>query len=155
MKKIIKKLLIKILFIKNQINKIVFFIKKNEELENTLIDLKKENEKIFLEREKANLELKRINKENKEVKNKLFYLNQKKYLYVIEKIRDKVKRGKKIRVCFFVMYDGSFSYKPLYEEMLEDKIFDPFIVIIPDISRGEDHLIFSLNSISNNLLVNF
>lgn len=151
MNKIIKKILIKIPFLKKQINKINILIQKNKELEDILINEKENRDKISLEKEKLDFELKKIKKEENNIKNKLFYLNQKKYLYVVEKIKKRVKKGKKIRVCFFIMYDGSFSYKPLYEKMLSDDSFEPFIVIIPDTSRGEDHLIFSLENAYNNL----
>lgn len=77
--------------------------------------------------------------ENKK-KQKKYLENQARYKSVIKKLKDKIKSGKKIKVAFFVMHDSITSYKPLYEKMLEDKHFDPIIIIIPDISRGEEHL---------------
>lgn len=80
------------------------------------------------------------------INNETFSLNQIRYLNVIKKIRHRVRTGKKIRVAFFIMFDSSFSYKPLYEKMLSDNKFETKIIVIPDISRGDEHLKFSLES---------
>ena len=77
MNKIIKKILIKIPFLKKQINKINILIQKNKELEDILINEKENRDKISLEKEKLDFELKKIKKEENNIKNKLFYLNQK------------------------------------------------------------------------------
>lgn len=69
-----------------------------------------------------------------------FYLNYSRYKKVIKEIKNKVRNGQKIRVCFFVIYDFAFSYRPLYELMLNDDLFDPFIVVVPDLTKGEEHL---------------
>jgi len=93
---------------------------------------------------------------NKDTKTKkptyaVFDLNQKRYLYIIQKLKSKIKKKQKIRVCFFVMFDYQFSYKSLYEKMLKDIFFEPFILIIPDTLRGEKHLISSFNQSYNSL----
>lgn len=46
---------------------------------------------------------------------------------------------KKIRVCFCVMYTDIFPGQTVFEKMLKDKRFDPFIFVIPDIcnQKGE------------------
>lgn len=74
--------------------------------------------------------------------NKKFELNQQRNRIVINKIKSRLSSGKKIRVCFFVVFDFSWSYRPIFEEMLKDDLFDPFIVVIPDISRGKENLKF-------------
>jgi len=63
---------------------------------------------------------------------------------VLQKLRLKVQLKQKIRVCFFVMYDASFAGRTIYEAMLEDELFEPFIVVIPDTLRGEKHQNFNL-----------
>ncbi|MBO6036500.1 MAG: hypothetical protein J6P38_05410 [Acetobacter sp.] len=44
---------------------------------------------------------------------------------------------KKIKVVFLVTLDNRFSAKPLFEKMLNDDLFDPFILVIPTVSWGE------------------
>lgn len=91
--------------------------------------------------------IKIINLSFKREKNqtKKFHLNQKRYEFIIKKLKNKTARGRKIRVCFFVVYDFSWAYRPIYEEMLKDELFDPFIVVIPDTSRGKENLEFYFN----------
>lgn len=67
------------------------------------------------------------------------------FKYVIEKLKGRIRNGEKIRVCFFVMFDSAFAARPLFEEMMKDDLFDPFIVVIPDTSRGIEHMEFSFN----------
>lgn len=73
---------------------------------------------------------------------KKFLLNQERQKYILKKLKKKIDSGEKIRVCFFVVFDFAWAYKPIYEAMLKDKTFDPFIVVIPDISRGKENLNF-------------
>lgn len=47
------------------------------------------------------------------------------------------KRGKRVRVGFFVIYESSFPAAMLLEKMLDDPLFLPSIVVIPDKARGE------------------
>lgn len=82
---------------------------------------------------------------------KKFYLNQKRYEFITQKLKNKKAQGQKIRVCFFVIFDFSWSYKPVYEEMLKDELFDPFIVVIPDTSRGKENLDFYFNQTFSSL----
>lgn len=88
------------------------------------------------------INIKLINYLKTKYSKKIFYAkNQRRYIEIVQKLKNKIKTGKKIRVCFFVLHDSIVSYKPLYEKMLKDKLFEPFIVVVPDISRGEKHLI--------------
>jgi archaellum component FlaC len=70
----------------------------------------------------------------------------KKYLYrnMIDIIYKRVCNGNNIRVGFLVVYDSVFPASPLYEKMLQDDIFEPFIVVIPDIVRGEKNMFFQM-----------
>ena len=61
----------------------------------------------------------------------------------LAKVRQRLKNGEKFRVAFLVIYDSTFSAKSLYEKMLKDDMFEPFLVIIPDIVRGKEHMLFN------------
>lgn len=80
-----------------------------------------------------------LKKENQELKNKFFHSNFYRFEYIAQKLRKKVARGQKIKVYFFIMFDAAFSARPLYEAMLAEKMFEPHLVVIPDISRGKKH----------------
>ncbi len=62
------------------------------------------------------------------------------YQKTIKRLQKKIQKGEKIRVCFFVMRDSMFQTRPLFEKMLQTNLFIPFIVVIPDISRGKQFL---------------
>lgn len=65
---------------------------------------------------------------------------EKHYNKIIKTLKEKIKSKSKIKVFFMVVFDSVFPGKPLFEQMLNDDIFEPYILIIPDISRGEDHM---------------
>lgn len=54
--------------------------------------------------------------------------------------REKLIRGERLRVCFLVCDVSMFSAEPVYQKMLRDSRFEPFIAVAPRISRGEDFL---------------
>jgi hypothetical protein len=56
-----------------------------------------------------------------------------------------MKSRTKICIAFFVCFDSVFGLKCLFEKMLLDDLFDPFIVIIPDTSRGKENMIYQLD----------
>lgn len=58
--------------------------------------------------------------------------------------KQKIQRGEKLRVGFYVVFNSVFPGKSLFEKMLEDDLFDPFILIIPDVARGHNHMIEQL-----------
>ncbi len=68
---------------------------------------------------------------------------QKHYKNVLKKLHEKASINEKIAVGFYVIFDSTFSFRPLFEKMLQDDFFDPYIVIAPDISRGKQHEIES------------
>ena len=76
---------------------------------------------------------------------------QKNYPKTLKKIKLKIQRGEKINVGFFVIYDSIFPAEPLFKKMLEDDLFNPFIVVIPDISRGEENMFYQMNKTYNTL----
>lgn len=65
---------------------------------------------------------------------------EKHYEGIIENLKTKLKFGQRIKVCFMVIFDSVFPGKPLFEKMLNDDMFEPFILVIPDKSRGERYM---------------
>lgn len=64
---------------------------------------------------------------------------------VQEQLINKIKAQKKpIRICFAVVYDSVFQGEPLFMQLLNDKDFSPFILVIPDIARGRENEKFQL-----------
>ena len=55
-----------------------------------------------------------------------------------KRIAEKVKQGEKVRVLFLVFNATFFPSKPLYNAMLQDKMFDPYIAVIPDRRWGAE-----------------
>lgn len=60
---------------------------------------------------------------------------------VTQRIRDRRRRGEKVRVGFFVLYDSAFPALPLARLLKGDDRFDPVLVIIPDTLRGHDNMV--------------
>ena len=58
----------------------------------------------------------------------------------INKLRDKYKNGQKIKVAFLMIYSSSTQDLPVFEKMLESDIFDPYIIVHPDIMRSLNNL---------------
>ncbi len=71
---------------------------------------------------------------------KKYELVQKSYDAKLQNIKSSLKMGRKIKVAFFVVYDAVFPGISVFEEMINNDKFEPYIVVIPDISRGESFL---------------
>ncbi len=54
--------------------------------------------------------------------------------------REKLAAGKTLRVCFLVCDASMFSAEPVYQAMCRDSRFEPFIAVVPRVSRGETFL---------------
>ncbi len=67
------------------------------------------------------------------------------------KISDKIKRQEKIKVAFYVPFSSTFASEPLYKLMLEDEMFEPRIIIIPVVNRGDDYIFSNLNETYNDV----
>ncbi|WP_300906921.1 hypothetical protein [uncultured Desulfovibrio sp.] len=65
----------------------------------------------------------------------------KRYQYAFQRMREKYTHGEKIRVGFSVIFDSVFPLRHVFELMLEDELFSPFLIAMPDISRGRYHLL--------------
>ena len=54
--------------------------------------------------------------------------------------RARLAEGKRLRVCFLVCDVSMFSAEPVYQAMCRDARFEPFIAVVPRVSRGEKFL---------------
>lgn len=66
---------------------------------------------------------------NLKVKDFMYF--QRSYKDIVKKLNIKIKNGEPIRVAFIVNWDSVFAARPIYEKMLKDKAFKPFIVVAP------------------------
>ena len=64
---------------------------------------------------------------------------QKQYNKIIKNIKRKAQNGEKIKVCFSVVFDSVFPAEVIFKKMLIDELFEPSILVIPDVSRGIDN----------------
>lgn len=60
---------------------------------------------------------------------------EKKVLY----IKKQVKESHQLKVAFIVIFESVFPARPIFEKMLQDKMFDPYIIVSADVQRGIDH----------------
>jgi hypothetical protein len=75
---------------------------------------------------------------------KEYYEQKKHYDIICNNLREKIENTKKIKVAFFVIFDSVFPAKSVFEKMLDNDIFDPTIIIIPDVSRGNENMHYQL-----------
>lgn len=75
------------------------------------------------------------------------YVQKIKYPKILKKIRGK----NKLKVVFLVVFDSIFSLRKVFELMQKDENFDPYICVIPDISRGKENMFFQLQKTYNYL----
>ena len=69
---------------------------------------------------------------------------------IFKNIKKNIKKNKKIRVCFFVLFDSTFPAKLVYEKMLLNDKFLPFVVVIPKI-KLDNLLNKSYNTLADEL----
>ncbi|MGN0851996.1 MAG: hypothetical protein ACI4Q3_01310, partial [Kiritimatiellia bacterium] len=55
-------------------------------------------------------------------------------------LREKLVRGEKLRVCFIVCDASMFSAESVFQAMCKDARFEPFIAVVPRVSRGSEFL---------------
>lgn len=53
-------------------------------------------------------------------------------------IRKAYEKNGKLKAIFFVIFGSVFPTQPIFEKMLEDPCFDPYIMVTPDMQRSED-----------------
>ena len=73
------------------------------------------------------------------------------YKKIIKYIKKRVIAKEKINVAFFVIYDSIFPAESLFEQMINDDIFNPCIIVIPDISRGKKNMYYQMDKTYNTL----
>ena len=100
----------------------------NDEVDKKNNCLETENQNLKIKCKDLQLSIIRLKQENK-----------------IQQLKSKVKNKNKIKVCFSVIYDSVFPASNLYEQMLDDDIFDPFILVIPDTLRGEENMFYQMD----------
>ena len=81
----------------------------------------------------------------KKLQNKEVQDIHKNYSLIKTNLVKKINQGEKIRVCFSVIFDSIFPAKSIFEKMLQDELFDPFILVIPDSARGEENMLYQMN----------
>lgn len=67
---------------------------------------------------------------------KMYYV-QYRYKRILRVLQAKASKNEKIAVGFYVLFDSIFSFRPLFEKMLQDDFFDPYIVIASEVFRGK------------------
>lgn len=70
-----------------------------------------------------------------------YWIVQHSYPKKIEAIRKIVEHNRKLKVAFLVIFSTTFPSEAIFEEMLRDSFFDPYIIVIPDMFRSREHKI--------------
>lgn len=74
-----------------------------------------------------------------------FIKNYNSYSRKIKILRNKYANEGKIKIAFLVIFNSIFPTKPLFEAMLEDSTFDPYIIVIPNVSRSLKYQVDTFN----------
>lgn len=77
---------------------------------------------------------------NKIIYNKLFRI-QSAYKRKIKNIRKVYENNGKIKVAFIIVFNSVFPVRPVFEYMVKDSIFDPYIIVVPNISRTYKYML--------------
>ena len=59
--------------------------------------------------------------------------------------RDKLARGERLRVAFLVCDASMFSAEPVFQAMVDDARFDPFLAVVPRRPKGPSVIAFHGN----------
>jgi len=62
------------------------------------------------------------------------------HLNALQAVRQKIENHGKVNVCFTVAMASMFPARPLFEKLICDDLFNPFILIIPDLRFGKDNV---------------
>lgn len=65
---------------------------------------------------------------------------RRRYVGIEQACRARLAAGKRLRVCFLVCDASMFSAEPIYQVMCRDARFEPFVAVVPRVSRGEKFL---------------
>ncbi|EAI8362951.1 hypothetical protein CUT28_01420, partial [Campylobacter coli] len=85
------------------------------------------------------------------IENLLYYHNIKKIQQTQFDIQQKIKSKEniKLNIAFFVMYDSIFPAKTLFENMNKNSLFNTHLIVIPDITKGEENMYFQMTKTYN------
>lgn len=64
---------------------------------------------------------------------------QKKYNEKLHRITYKARADGKVKVAFIIVFNSVFQYGMVFEAMLKDEKFDPYIIVAPNISRTHEY----------------
>lgn len=64
-----------------------------------------------------------------------------KYKSKITYIKNLYETNHKLNVAFLVIFDSVFPTLPVFEKMLKLEDYEPYIIVVPDISRGREYMI--------------
>ena len=85
-------------------------------------------------KEKIEQQGKKLGQENKEIIQQVQESNWLRYYTIHQKrlddIRQKVSKGKNVKVFFLVTYSAKFESKTVYDAMIKSDLFDPYIFIV-------------------------
>lgn len=73
-----------------------------------------------------------------------FFKAQKHYKRVIKKLRHEIrkdKENKKVKAGFLIVFNSVFPVRPVFECMQKDSAYDPYIIVIPDVSRTYKYML--------------
>ncbi len=63
---------------------------------------------------------------------------QKNHKNALKKVREKVKKGEKIKVVFFPIQEQAWKYENLYRLLDKSPLFDPILVVCPYLAYGNE-----------------
>lgn len=69
-------------------------------------------------------------------KKAVYFSIQRSYKRKTLNVRNKYLKTKKIKVAFIVVFGSVFPTKPVFELMLKDDSFDPYIIVAPNVSQS-------------------
>lgn len=69
------------------------------------------------------------------LKKRAFLKVQRSYKRKVRAIRKKYREEGKIKVGFIVLFKSVFPTRPVFEKMMSDPCFDPYIIVAPNVSR--------------------
>lgn len=58
------------------------------------------------------------------------------YDNVLVSLKHRLREEGRIKVGFVVIFSSTFTYRPIFEAMQTSKEFDPYIIVVPDVSRS-------------------
>lgn len=70
-----------------------------------------------------------------------FYKVQRHYKKVTKVLTKVYKKTSKLKVAFLVVFNSVFPVRPVFELMLKDPVFDPYIIVVPNISRTYKYMV--------------